>query len=343
MGGPREDPENGFRSFPEEVEGQKLRVRSETFADHYSQARQFYLSQTETEQGHIASAFTFELSKVETPAIRARMVSHLLNVDADLARTVARGLRLKPMPKAADPAMPTKELEPSPKLSILLNGPGSFKGRKLGALVTDGVDIELCSKPCTRRSKPKARLIEIVSPMVGGVEASDGTWVEGKQMLGGGPSVLYDAVAVLASPGRRSAASQRRCGEGFRFRCLRPLQVHRLFGRGHAAVREGGTRSRPRCGLYRTRRGRGCDTLRGNVPRTPLLGARTEGEELRLGDTRRSGLPTSLLHFLIDPLIRLPPNFEVYFCQQQKARRFEKRKTPASPQDCGHTADCLFH
>src|SRR4029078_711170 len=86
MGGPREDPQNGFRSFPEEVEGQKSRVRSENFRDHYSQARQFYLSQTESEQSHIASAFTFELSKVETPAIRARMVSHLLNVHADLAR-----------------------------------------------------------------------------------------------------------------------------------------------------------------------------------------------------------------------------------------------------------------
>ena len=199
IGGPREDPENGFRSFPEEVEGQKLRVRSETFADHYSQARQFYLSQTETEQGHIASAFTFELSKVETPAIRARMVSHLLNVDEDLARTVADGLRLKPMPKAADAAMPTKALERSPKLSILLNGPGSFKGRKLGALVTDGVDIALL-KALYSALEAEGALIEIISPKVGGVEASDGTWVEGKQMLGGGPSVLYDAVAVLASP-----------------------------------------------------------------------------------------------------------------------------------------------
>ena len=199
IGGPREDPENGFRSFPEEVEGQKLRVRSETFADHYSQARQFYLSQTETEQGHIASAFTFELSKVETPAIRARMVSHLLNVDEDLARTVADGLRLKPMPKAADAAMPTKELEPSPKLSILLNGPESFKGRKLGVLVTDGVDIALL-KALYSALEAEGAFIEIVSPKVGGVEASDGTWVEGKQMLGGGPSVLYDAVAVLASP-----------------------------------------------------------------------------------------------------------------------------------------------
>jgi catalase len=198
IGGPREDPQNGFRTFPEEVEGQKLRVRSDTFADHYSQARQFYLSQTEIEQGHIASAFTFELSKVETPAIRARVVSHLLNVDADLARTVADGLRLKPMPKAADPAMPVKELEPSPKLSILLNGPQSFKGRKLGALVTDGVDINLV-KALYAALEAEGALMEIVAPSVGGVDASDGTWVEAKQMVGGGPSVLYDAVAVLAS------------------------------------------------------------------------------------------------------------------------------------------------
>ena len=198
MGGPREDPQNGFRSFPEEVEGQKSRVRSETFADHYSQARQFYLSQTEIEQGHIASAFTFELSKVETPAIRARMVSHLLNVDEDLAQTVAQGLRLKPMPKPADPAMPVKELEPSPKLSILLNGPESFKGRKLGALVTDGVDMNLV-KALYAALEAEGALMEIVAPMVGGVEADDGTWIEAKQMVGGGPSVLYDAVAVLAS------------------------------------------------------------------------------------------------------------------------------------------------
>jgi len=198
MGGPREDPQNGFRSFPEELEGQKQRVRSETFADHYSQARQFYLSQTDTEQGHIAAAFTFELSKVETPAIRARVVSHLLIVDEDLAQTVADGLRLKPMPKPADAAMPTKELAPSPKLSILLNGPGSFKGRKLGALVTDGVDIDVL-KALYAALEAEGALIEIVAPMVGGVEASDGTWVEAKQMLGGGPSVLYDAVAILVS------------------------------------------------------------------------------------------------------------------------------------------------
>ena len=198
IGGPREAPKEGFRSFPEEIEGRKERVRSETFADHYSQARQFYISQTPTEQDHIASAFTFELSKVETPAIRARVVSHLLNVDEDLARTVADGLRLKPMPEPAEAAMPTKELKPSPKLSILLNGPESFKGRKLGALVTDGVDIDLVTA-LQSALEDEGSLIEFVAPMVGGVEASDGTWIEAKQKIDGGPSVLYDAVAVLAS------------------------------------------------------------------------------------------------------------------------------------------------
>ncbi len=199
MGGPREDPETGFTSFPEEIDGAKQRVRSETFADHYSQARQFYLSQTKTEQNHIASAFTFELSKVETPAIRARVISHLLNVDKDLAETVARGLRLDEMPKRADAARPTIELKVSPKLSILLNGPDSFKGRKLGALVTDGVEIKLV-KALKAALEREGALIEFIAPMVGGVEASDGSWIEAQQKIDGGPSVLYDAVAVLTSP-----------------------------------------------------------------------------------------------------------------------------------------------
>jgi catalase len=98
-GGPRESPELGFHSFPKEVQGEKRRLRSETFADHYSQARQFYISQTSIEQTHIRDAYVFELSKVETPAIRARMVSQLLNVDEGLAKMVAEGLGLREMPK----------------------------------------------------------------------------------------------------------------------------------------------------------------------------------------------------------------------------------------------------
>src|SRR5262249_31120640 len=64
-GGPREDPERGFVSFAAEEGGAKRRLRAESFADHYSQARLFYLSQSEVERRHIAGGFTFELSKVE--------------------------------------------------------------------------------------------------------------------------------------------------------------------------------------------------------------------------------------------------------------------------------------
>jgi len=197
--GPRESPENGFRSHPADEEGAKLRTRSETFADHYSQARQFYLSQTDVEQNHIVAALTFELSKVETPKIRTRVVSHLLNIDTSLAKHVAEGLRLKEMPKPADAAKPTlQDLEPSPALSILLNGPHSFQGRKMGALITDGVDMNIL-KALKEAVEEEGAVLEIVAPQVGGVEASDGSWVEAKQKLDGGPSVLYDAVALLPS------------------------------------------------------------------------------------------------------------------------------------------------
>ena len=86
IAGPREDPEGGYRSFPEPVADEKQRVRSERFADHYSQARQFFLSQTPVEQRHIIDAFVFELSKCEQPGIRSRMVANLRNVDEDFAR-----------------------------------------------------------------------------------------------------------------------------------------------------------------------------------------------------------------------------------------------------------------
>jgi catalase len=199
LGGPRETPDKGFRSFPAAEQGTKERLRSETFADHYSQARQFYISQTETEQTHIASAFTFELSKVQTVAIRSRMIGHLLNVDGDLANTVAAGLRLREVPAALPPARPTRtDLETSRALSILLNGPESFKGRKVGALLTDGVDGALLEALEAALDAEGAQL-KIVAPMVGGVEAADGTWIEADEKIDGAPSVVFDAIALLVS------------------------------------------------------------------------------------------------------------------------------------------------
>lgn len=197
--GPRESPNRGYRHFQVEEQGTKARLRPESFADHYSQARQFYISQTAPEQRHIASALTFELSKVEMPAIRERMVSHLLNIDETLANTVAQKLGFQAMPKAADAAMPTRQdLDPSPALSIVENGPKRFEGRKLGILITDGVDARLLKGLTAAVTKEKA-VFEIIAPKVGGVTASDGKWVEAHHMIDGGPSVLFDAVAVLTS------------------------------------------------------------------------------------------------------------------------------------------------
>ena len=197
--GPRESPRRGFRSFAEAEEGQKVRLRAESFADHYSQARQFFDSQTPPEQRHIAMALTFELSKVETPVIRERMVSHLLNIDEGLAEAVADKLGLKDLPQPAEAAVvPRDDLEPSPALSIIENGPKSFAGRKVGVLVSPGADATLLNKLQAEIEKEGATM-EVVAPKVGGVEAADGSWIEGRHMIDGGPSVLFDAVALILS------------------------------------------------------------------------------------------------------------------------------------------------
>jgi len=117
---PRQNPRDGLVSFAETMEGDKLRIRSESFADHFSQARQFFYSQTEPEQNHIVAAFVFELSKVETPRVRERMVGQLANVDPEIAQRVANGLglqgKISPVPTTVKVR---PDLKGSPALSIL--------------------------------------------------------------------------------------------------------------------------------------------------------------------------------------------------------------------------------
>jgi catalase len=103
------------------------------------------------------------------------------------------------MPQPAQAAKPTRrDLKKSPTLSIILNGPKRFQGRKLGVLVTDGVD-SASLEALTSALQDEGALIEIVAPKIGGVETSDGSWIDAGQKLDGGPSVLYDAVALLPS------------------------------------------------------------------------------------------------------------------------------------------------
>ena len=107
------------------------------------------------------------------------------------------GLREKVAP--AVPAIePRKGLAPSKPLSIIQSSIGSFEGRKVGVLVTSGSDRGLLDA-IRKHVEAKGTTVEIVAPTVGGIGASDGSWIEGDQKIGGGPSVLYDAVVVLPS------------------------------------------------------------------------------------------------------------------------------------------------
>jgi len=197
-GGARENPARGSRSFAEQQEGPKQRIRSETFSDHYSQARQFYISQTPGEQQHIANAIVFELSKVERPDIRVRLVSHLMNIDSDFAATVAHGLGFE-VPKPAKAARPTdRKLPPSDALSILKMAAGTFKGRKVGIVATDGADADLYNA-LQLALKNQGAILELVAPKISGITLSDGTSVPAKQKIDGGPSILFDAVVILVT------------------------------------------------------------------------------------------------------------------------------------------------
>ena len=198
-GGPRENPKTGFHSYAEPLTGSKTRARSATFADHYSQAAQFYHSQTPIEQGHLAKAIVFELSKVETASIRERIVAHLLNIDETLAKTVAQGLGIADLPDALPAAMPPRhDLKPSASLSIINNGLGSFKGRKLGVLVSDEADAELLAA-LQKASKALEANVEIIAPTIAGVTDSKGKTLAAQQKIDGAPSVLYDAVVLLVA------------------------------------------------------------------------------------------------------------------------------------------------
>ena len=192
---PRADPGRGFMGLTRDESGGTMRVRPESFADHYSQARMFFLSQTETEKNHIVAALVFELSKVETLAVRKRVASHLAHVDEGIAKRVAAGLRLGHEIEPAATTVPARcEIKPSPALSII----GKDQTRIIGVLVSDGADPGLIEALRTAVQKEGAKL-KIVAPHVGGAKTCDGKLLEADQQLAGAPSIFFDAVAVFVS------------------------------------------------------------------------------------------------------------------------------------------------
>jgi catalase len=223
--GPRAHPLTGYVSYRAAVTGDKARLRPDSFADHYSQPRQFYISQTASEQGYIKAALVFELSKCTEPAIRARIVAHLRNIDDDLAADVAARLGLAELPAPAPAARPTNtDLRPSKALSIQLNAPDSFHGRVMGVMLSDGFDGTLLAA-LEKSVTKEGGLIQILAPRIGGVLCSKDNLHKVDEKIGSAPSVLFDAVAIL--PGQDSLATMPPALAFFERR-LSALQTYRL-------------------------------------------------------------------------------------------------------------------
>ena len=193
----------GFVTVPARLKAQeehaKVRGKPEKFADHYTQARLFFESQTPVEQAHIAAAFRFELSKVTVPAIRERTVSMLRNASEALAKKVAEGLGMATLPDAmplalAKPAKP--EVTVSPPLSLMARpGDGSIEARKVALLVAPGVAGNSIAQV-------KAALLEqgavpkLVAPRIGPVKTAEGDMLQADASLENEPGFLFDALVL---------------------------------------------------------------------------------------------------------------------------------------------------
>ena len=207
--GPRECPATGFTSFPSGVgendTSEKLRLRPELFADHYSQARLFYRSQSEIEQDHMASALVFELSKVVLEHVRARVLSRLRNVDEDLAARVAAGLAAE-LPDAAEAARAPVNMEPSPALSIIAQGQPALSGRKVAILFAQGSNLEAITA-LKAQIEERGGSVALIAPKVGGLPVKGGT-LKADGQLAGSPSALFDAVASIIMPDAAEALAK---------------------------------------------------------------------------------------------------------------------------------------
>ncbi|SJM90371.1 hydroperoxidase HPII(III) (catalase) [Crenothrix polyspora] len=195
---PREHAKTGFSSAAVEENGVKGRIRAASFADHYSQARQFYISLSSFEQAHLASALVFELSKLEHPHIRTAMVGHLRHIEESLAQRVGVGLGMHDLPTAPVTAVAVQQLPASPALQIIGNMKDTLEGRVIGLLLADGSDaasIEAVQNAVIRAGA----VVKCVALTIGQVTLEDGRVLDIDGQLAGTPSVMFDAVVIILS------------------------------------------------------------------------------------------------------------------------------------------------
>jgi catalase len=188
----------GFVSFPQPVDGEKLRGKPEKFADHYTQATLFYNSQTAVEQAHIVGGFRFELSKLTVPAIRERVLATLVNVSPELAQAVADGLGMSvsaALPRALPNPTPP-EVTKSAALSLTaLPGNGGIRTRKVALLATHGV-IGASLIAVQAALQVAGAVTVVVAPRLGTVNTADGQTLEATASFENSAPVLFDAVVV---------------------------------------------------------------------------------------------------------------------------------------------------
>jgi len=202
---------SGFTSYAEKIDARKIRERSASFFDHFSQATMFFNSQSEAEQNHIVKALRFELGKVETSPIRERMLALLAQVDKGLANKVADGLGIgipakldQPMnmsvpadgdPKKFQPKRAKVDMGVSPALSMANNLGNAVKTRKVAFLVGDGFSdssvLEMKKALLTAGAK-----VMTVAPHLGVLVGENGEIVKADHSLLTASSVLFDAVYV---------------------------------------------------------------------------------------------------------------------------------------------------
>ena len=204
-----------FRSVAvREQAGPKVRERSPSFADHFSQATQFWNSMSEWEKDHIAGAFAFELNQVVDEGVRARTMNEILvNIDADLATMVseATGIAVRPAgtleaptPSAPTPAGPLKDARKLKSTALSMDKPPpTIKGRKIAVLVGDGVDSDEVEAMLETLAGAEL-LAETIGPRAGTVSANAGP-MKVNRAAPNAPSVVYDAVLIPANIGKALA------------------------------------------------------------------------------------------------------------------------------------------
>lgn len=208
--------EGGFTSHNERIDGNKVRARSNSFVDHYSQAKMFFNSQSEPEKTHLQNALVFELSKVTFPEIRERVVGQLNFINKDLASYVAKrvGVEVEKLdmpnqsiPADANPAnLQSEEREPATKSSEALSMENTVKdkieSRIIGFIMENGVNTQDV-KSLKNKLESKGAVVQIISPSVASVTADDGTVFEPKHSITSVASVSFDALYICS--GKQSA------------------------------------------------------------------------------------------------------------------------------------------